>query len=208
MRTILLTGFEPFGGDRRNPSADAVAAVGASYDGPDLLITATLPVSFAASARDLRALVAEHDPDAVIATGLAGGSDRIAVERVGINLMDARIADNDGMKPVDRPCEPDGPAARFATLPVKRVVAALEDNGIPARASLSAGTYVCNHVLYTVLGAVPATVPAGFVHLPWSASTAPDDAPRLPDELLARAVRRCVDLVFEPEGSVPGGAIW
>lgn len=208
MRTILLTGFEAFGGDSRNPSADAVAAVAASYDGPDRLITATLPVSYEGSALRLRSLIADHDPDAVIATGLAGGSDRVAVERVGINLMDARIADNDGARPIDQPCEPDGPAARFATAPVKHVVASLEEEGIPARASLSAGAYVCNHVLYTALGAVPATVPTGFVHLPWSTSTAPAGAPSLPDDVIARAVRRCVDLIFEPERPVPGGAVW
>lgn len=208
MRTILLTGFEAFGGDSRNPSADAVSAVAASYDGPERLIIATLPVSFAGSALRLRSLIDEHDPDAVIATGLAGGSDRVAVERVGINLMDARIADNDGARPIDQPCEPDGPAARFATAPVKRMVAALDEEGIPARASLSAGTYVCNHVLYTALGAVRATVPAGFVHVPWSMSAAPADAPSLPDDVIARAVRRCVDLVFEPERLEPGGAIW
>lgn len=208
MAVLLLTGFEPFGGATRNPSADAVAAVAAAYDGPHELITATLPVAFASSARRLRALIAQHSPDAVIATGLAGGSRQIAVERIGVNLMDARIPDNDGAQPLDAPCEPDGPAARFATLPVKRLVQILAGDRLPAQLSLSAGSYVCNHVLYTALGAVSAKTVAGFVHLPWSTSTAPTDAPHLPDEELARAVRLVVDHALDAEVAVPGGRIW
>ncbi|MGN7976773.1 pyroglutamyl-peptidase I family protein [Microbacterium sp. 22195] len=208
MSTILLTGFAPFDGAERNPSGDAVAAVASGYDGPHRLIAATLPVSFAGAAAHLHALIAEHDPDAVIATGLAGGSDRVAVERVGVNLMDARIPDNDGAQPIDVPSEPGGPAARFATLPVKRIVSVLEEEGIPARASLSAGSYVCNHVLYTALGASRPHVPTGFVHLPWSTATAPADAPSLSEQDLARAVRLVVDHAFDPDDSIPGGSIW
>lgn len=208
MSVILLTGFGPFGGAERNPSAEAVAEVARTYDGRHRLITTTLPVAFARAARHLRALIAEHDPDAVVATGLAGGSDRVAVERIGINLIDARIPDNDGEQPVDEPSEAGGPAARFATLPAKRIVRALEDAGIPARPSLSAGSYVCNHVLYTALSAVRADARAGFVHLPWSSSSAPAGAPHLPDTDLARAVRLVVDHAFDAEESRPGGSIW
>ncbi|MDT0156891.1 pyroglutamyl-peptidase I [Microbacterium sp. ARD32] len=208
MATILLTGFAPFDGADRNPSADAVDAVAAGYDGLHRLISAVLPVSFAGAAARLRALIAEHDPDAVIATGLAGGSDRVAVERVGVNLMDACIPDDDGEQPVDVPSEPDGPAARFATLPVKRIVGVLEEAGIPVRASLSAGSYVCNHVLYTALGASHPDVPTGFVHLPWTPATAPEDAPSLSEGELARAVRLIVDHAFDPDDLRPGGSIW
>lgn len=208
MAVILLTGFEPFDGAARNPSADAVQAVAAGYDGPHDLRVATLPVAFAASARLLRALVTQHSPDAVIATGLAGGSPRIAVERIGVNLMDARIPDNDGAQPIDAPSETDGPAARFATLPVKRLVQVLTADGLPAQLSLSAGSYVCNHVLYTALGAVPRGVPAGFVHLPWSTGTAPAGAPHLSEEELARAVRLVVDHALDAEVQESGGSIW
>lgn len=208
MAVILLTGFEPFDGAARNPSADAVNAVAAGYDGPHDLIVATLPVAFEGSARRLRALIAQHSPDAVIATGLAGGSPRVAVERVGVNLMDARIPDNDGAQPVDVPSETDGPAARFATLPVKRIVQVLTAHGIPAQLSLSAGSYVCNHVLYTALGAVEPGIPAGFVHLPWSSGTAPSGAPHLAEEELARAVRLAVDHALDAEAREPGGSIW
>ena len=208
MAVILLTGFEPFGDASGNPSADAVSAVAASYDGPHDLVIATLPVSFAASAEQLRSLIARHSPAAVIATGLAGGRARIAVERIGVNLLDARIPDNDGAQPIDAPSEPDGPAARFATLPVKRLVHVLTAAGVPAEASLSAGTYVCNHVLYTALGTVPTGVPAGFVHLPWSEATAPVGAPHLTSSELERAVRLVVDHAFDREVQEHGGTIW
>ena len=208
MAVILLTGFAPFDGAARNPSADAVDAVAAGYDGPHELVAATLPVSFAASARQLRALIAQHSPDAVIATGLAGGSPRIAVERIGVNLIDARIPDNDGAQPHDAPSEVGGPAARFATLPVKRLVEVLTAEGLPAQLSLSAGSYVCNHVLYTALGAVPQDAVAGFVHLPWSADTAPAGAPHLSAEQLARAVRLVVDHALDAEVPGSGGSIW
>jgi pyroglutamyl-peptidase len=208
MALLLLTGFEPFDGAARNPSADAVNAVAADYDGPHELIIATLPVAFDSSARRLRTLITQHSPDAVIATGLAGGSPQIAVERIGVNLMDARIPDNDGAQPLDAPCEPDGPAARFATLPVKHLVQILTEQGLPARLSLSAGSYVCNHVLYTALGAAPQGAVAGFVHLPWSTGTAPAGAPHLSEEELARAVRLVVDHALDHEVTRPGGSIW
>ncbi|WP_309129626.1 pyroglutamyl-peptidase I [Microbacterium sp.] len=208
MSTILLTGFEPFDGADRNPSGEAVTEVARTYRGPHQLVTATLPVAFARAAERLRALIDEHTPDAVVATGLAAGSDRIAVERVGVNLMDARIPDNDGRQPADEASEPGGPAARFATLPVKRIARALDDHGLPARLSLSAGSYVCNHVLYTALSAVRGDARAGFVHLPWSSSCAPEGAAHLPDEDLARAVGVVIDHVFEPEESHPGGSVW
>lgn len=205
---VLLTGFEPFDGADGNPSADAVNAVAADYDGPHELIVSTLPVAFEASARSLRALIAEHAPDIVLSTGLAGGSSHVSVERIGVNLMDARIPDNDGAHPVDAPSEIGGPAARFSTLPVKRLVQVMTAEAIPARLSLSAGTYVCNHVLYTALGAVPADAVAGFVHLPWSTGIAPPGAPHLDEAILARAVRLVVDHALDAEAAEAGGSIW
>ncbi|KJL18402.1 Pyrrolidone-carboxylate peptidase [Microbacterium oxydans] len=208
MAVILLTGFEPFDGAERNPSAEAVNAVAADYDGPHELIVATLPVTFESSARRLRELIASHSPDAVIATGLAGGSSQVAVERIGVNLMDARIPDNDGAQPIDEPSEVGGPAARFSTLPVKHLVQVMSAEAIPARSSLSAGSYVCNHVLYTVLGAVRPDAVAGFVHLPWSTETAPSGSPHLSEEQLARAVRLVIDHALDTEAREPGGSIW
>lgn len=208
MAVILLTGFEPFDGAERNPSAEAVAAAAARHTGPHDLRVATLPVSFAGAAERLRLEIAQHRPDAVICAGLAGGSDRVAIERIGVNLMDARIPDNDGMQPIDEPSEPGGPAARFATLPVKRLLRVLTDAAIPANSSLSAGSYVCNHVLYTALAAVDDGVRAGFVHLPWSRSSAPAGAAHLDDDTLARALSLVVDHCLDDEDRKTGGSIW
>ncbi len=110
--------------------------------------------------------------------------------------------------PFDVPSEAGGPAARFSTLPVKRLVDELIAEGLPARLSLSAGAYVCNHVLYTALGAIGPNAIAGFVHLPWSTGTAPADAPHLAEAQLARAVRLVVDHALDTETKEPGGSIW
>ncbi|WP_136023689.1 pyroglutamyl-peptidase I family protein [Microbacterium sp. K27] len=208
MTVVLLTGFDPFDGADRNPSADAVNAVAAAYDGPHELMVATLPVAFEASAHRLRTLIAAHSPDVVIATGLAAGSSRVAIERIGVNLIDARIPDNDGEQPVDAPSEAGGPAARFSTLPVKRLLQVLTAEGLPAQLSLSAGTYVCNHVLYTAVGAVRPDARAGFVHLPWSTTTVPAGGLHLADAQLARALRLIVDHALDAESTEAGGSIW
>jgi pyroglutamyl-peptidase len=190
MVTILLTGFEPFGGDARNPSGDAVAEVGRAWSGPERLITAILPVAFDAAAERMRALIAEHTPDVVIATGLAGGRTHITPERVAINLRDARIPDNAGAQPIDEPSVAGGPAAHFASLPVKAMARAIGDAGVPAAVSHTAGTFVCNHVMYVAAdeAARRPGMRAGFVHVPWSDEVAPEGAPSLPAGDIARAL--------------------
>lgn len=170
MTTVLLTGFEPFDGATSNASADAVALVARDWSGAATLVTATLPVEFARAGGVLAALIAEHRPDLVVATGEAGGRTAITPERVALNLRDARIPDNAGDQPVDVPVEPGGPAARFTRLPVKEIAAALSAEGIPAEVSLSAGTYVCNSVMYELLGGVD--IRAGFIHVPVQAELA------------------------------------
>lgn len=173
MTIVLLTGFEPFGGDAGNPSGEAVHLVAARWPGPEVLITAVLPVTFAGAAARLRELVAEHAPDVILAAGLAGGRTAIGVERVAVNLVDARIPDNDGDQPVDVPSVAGAPAAHFATLPVKEVARRIASAGIPAEVSYSAGTFVCNHVFFTALEVAASTTRAGFVHVPWSTEHAP-----------------------------------
>lgn len=200
---VLVTGFEPFGGDAVNSSADAVAALAASWAGPDELVTAVLPVAFdqvRSVGGPLLRLLDEHAPDVVVAVGLADGVTQVRIERVAINLMDARIPDNDGDRPVDAPVADGGPAARFATLPVKAAAAAVREAGIPAGVSYSAGTYVCNAGFYAVQHALAGRpgVLSGFVHVPRSteevggeaAASALSDGgePHLPLEALARAL--------------------
>ncbi|WP_345752446.1 pyroglutamyl-peptidase I [Microbacterium rhizophilus] len=191
MTTVLLTGFEAFGGDARNPSGEAVAEAALTWAGPETLVTATLPVEFDASAAELRELITEFAPDVVIATGLAGGRADVTPERIAVNLRDARIPDNAGARPVDEPSVEGGPAAHFASLPVKAISAAIAAEGIPASVSHTAGTFVCNHVFYVAAheAARRPGMRAGFVHVPWSIETAPAGAPSLPAIDIAHALQ-------------------
>ncbi|WP_314452751.1 pyroglutamyl-peptidase I [uncultured Microbacterium sp.] len=209
MTTILLTGFEPFAGDATNPSGDAVNTVAAGWRGPERLVVDVLPVAFDAASARLRALIAVHRPDIVVATGLAGGRSQVTPERVAVNLADARIPDNDGAQPVDLAVVPGGPAAYFATIPVKAIAAAVAAAGIPSAVSHSAGTFVCNHVMFTALDAAAPGVRAGFVHVPYAREEAPEGAPALPLADIARAleiaVRTCVEVADDL--STPAGAL-
>ena len=147
---ILVTGFEPFGSHRSNPSWDAVEALPEEIEGVQI-VKRKLPVSFRRFSAPLEAAIEEERPDGLICVGLAGGEDKVSVERVGINLMEARIPDNDGFQPFDTPIRPDGDTAYFSTLPVKRMAKAVESRGIACCVSYSAGTFVCNAALYTGL---------------------------------------------------------
>ncbi len=210
MTTVLLTGFEPFAGDATNPSGDAVRLVADQWDGPEQLVTAVLPVEFDGARRRLRQLIATHDPDVVVATGLAGGRAGITIERVAINLLDARIPDNAGDQPVDVPSSPGGPAARFATLPVKAITAAIMDAGIPATVSHSAGTFVCNHAMFTVLDVDGSGLRrAGFIHVPYASTDAPVGQPSLPLVEIARAMRIAIrtSLDTDVDASYAAGTI-
>jgi pyroglutamyl-peptidase len=209
MTTVLLTGFEPFGGDAVNPSGDAVRAVAERWAGPEELVTDVLPVTFADATSRVRELIAEHAPDVVIATGLAGNRAEVTPERVALNLADARIADNAGVQPLDEAVESGGPAASFATLPVKAMAAAIGAAGIPSSVSLSAGTFVCNATMYAAVRAVTAPARAGFVHVPWAAEAAPAGAPALPLADIVRALEIAVRVALDTPADLPlhGGAV-
>lgn len=211
MTTVLLTGFEPFGGDAVNPSGEAVHVVAAAWDGPETLITAVLPVAFDAAAERLRALVDEHSPDIVITTGLAGGRAAVTPERIAVNLVDARIPDNSGAQPVDAPSVDGAPAAYFSSIPVKAIVTAMTDAGIPAALSHSAGTYVCNHVSFVALdeAARRPGVRAGFIHVPWATGQAPAGEPELPLADIAAALMIAVrtSLSTTTDAAAPAGTL-
>jgi pyroglutamyl-peptidase len=171
MLTILLTGFEPFDGATENPSRRAVLAL-ASEAPPDgtRVLAEILPCRYASIDDTLRTALLRHRPDVVIATGQAGGRAEISVERVAINVDDARIADNDGVRQIDTPVVAGGPAAYFATLPIKAVTAAIRAAGVPASVSQTAGTFLCNHVFYRACHLAATELPglrAGFLHMPW-----------------------------------------
>jgi pyroglutamyl-peptidase len=185
MKTVLLTGFEPFGGDTLNPSALVAKTLDCRETADCQIIGRVLPCVFGQSLHELRRLIRSHRPDLVICTGLAGGRKDISFERIAINLEDAVIPDNTGNQPLDRPVVRGGPAADWSTLPIKATVSALRDAGLPAGISHSAGTFVCNHVFYGLMRmlARQSRVRGGFIHLPYlpeQARDAGDDAPSLP----------------------------
>jgi pyroglutamyl-peptidase len=170
----LVTGFEPFGGDRINPSFEALRQLPRRLGEIDIA-TASLPVAFGTALPVLRAAIAAAAPEIVLGVGLAGGRAALSLERVAINLDDARIPDNDGDQPIDRPVAAGGPAAYFTTLPIKAAVAALRDGGLPAIVSNSAGTFLCNHVFYGLMHETVrrgGIIRAGFLHVPYLPSQA------------------------------------
>jgi pyroglutamyl-peptidase len=174
----LVTGFEPFGGDGVNPSLEALRRLPQRLGLLDIA-TWTLPVVYGAALRILHEAVASTAPDIVLGVGLAGGRAELSLERVAINVDDARIPDNDGNQPIDCPVIAGAPAAYFATLPIKASVAALREAGLPAAVSNSAGTFVCNHVFYGLMHEAATgnnQFRGGFLHVPYL----PSQAARLP----------------------------
>lgn len=147
---ILVTGFEPFGKDDRNPSWEAVKQLPERFCGAQIC-KCELPVSFKKCSVVLEEIFSREKPDYILSVGLAGGDTGLSMERVGINLMEARIPDNDGWQPFDQPIRTDGENAYFSTLPMKRIAKEVKELGIEANVSYSAGTFVCNEVLYLIL---------------------------------------------------------
>ena len=200
--SVLLVGFDPFNGAASNPSGAAVALVAEHWTGEAILHTARLPTVFADSQRIVRSLIAETKPDLVIAVGLANGRAAITPERVAINLNDARIPDNAGDQPRDLPVVAGGPDAYFSTFPVKALVAALRHASIPAAVSYSAGTFVCNHVFYTIMHELAVHHPhakGGFIHVPASpAESADGSTPTLPMSMIAEALRIAIQTCLAP----------
>lgn len=173
MKRILLTGFEPFAGASLNPSEQIVKALAATgivdaSGQPQVdLHTAILPVVFTESSELLKHLIKQHQPDMVISLGQAEGRREISFERVAINLDDARLADNAGRTITDKPVVEGGHPAHFTTLPVKEMVAAVRAKGIAAGLSTTAGTFVCNHIFYSLQHALIGTGKlSGFIHVP------------------------------------------
>lgn len=169
--TLLLTGFDPFGGDRVNPSLQIAQALHGQHIAGLQVVAACLPTVFATALPVLEQAIARWQPSLIVCLGQAGGRTALGLERIGINLQDARIPDNAGAQPIDTPVVPGGPAAYFATLPVKAMRQAVLRAGVPCELSFTAGSFVCNHVLYGLLHHLAQQPPAGrarggFVHVP------------------------------------------
>lgn len=199
---ILVTGFTPFGGEQINPSWEAVRRL-PNRIGRAELIKHEIPTEFDASGAALHKLLTELRPDAVLCVGQYGGANCIRVERVAINLRDARIADNAGKQPTDEPVVAGGPDAYFATIPTREIVDALREQGIPAQLSYSAGTFVCNNLLYCALHESERSNPAprcGFVHVPYLPEQTKDgSAPSMGLEMMVKALHIAVEAIAEEE---------
>ncbi|MBV8393547.1 MAG: pyroglutamyl-peptidase I [Alphaproteobacteria bacterium] len=197
----LVTGFDAFGGDDVNPSSLAVRRLGRRIAGIEVRI-AELPTSYARSAAALERAIEEVRPEIVLCAGQAGGRAELCLERVAINVQDARIRDNDGRQPIDRPIVEEGPAAYFATLPIKACVAGLREAGLPAAVSNSAGTFVCNHVFYVLMDMLRRRrhpPRGGFLHIPYI----PEQAARLggAPSLSLDDIVRGIEIVLEVSAS-------
>lgn len=197
---ILVTGFEPFGGESVNPSWMAVERLPDTLNGAEI-VKRRLPVVYFRALDILEKEIETLRPDVVVMTGQAGGSDAMRIERVGINLCEAKLPDNDGVQLMGAPIVPEGPNAYFSTFPYREMLAAVEEAGIPVRHSFSAGAYLCNHVLYGALHLAETKFPglrAGFIHVPFlpeQTEGKPAGTPSLPLEDIARALRLMVEAI-------------
>ncbi|WP_077598434.1 pyroglutamyl-peptidase I [Olsenella urininfantis] len=178
MKKVLVTGFQPFGGEPMNPAWEAVRALPDVIAGAEV-VKAEVPVVFGAGFAAVEEKIDECSPDLVLCIGQAGGRAKLSPEFVGINCADARIPDNDGNQPLAERIVEDGPDAYFSSLPVRAMAKAMNEAGIPAEVSFTAGTYVCNDMLYRLMHCLATKHPAvagGFMHVPF----APVQATRLP----------------------------
>ena len=205
---VLITGFDAFGGDVINPSWLAVKALHGRAILGHRVAAAQLPTVFDESLQRLRTLLKQHKPALVICVGQAGGRNAISLERVAINVNDARIADNAGAQPVDTQVVPDGPAAYFSTLPIKAMLLALQHEGIPAEVSQTAGTFVCNHVFYGLMHLLATArgfkrSRGGFIHVPWL----PEQGnPSMPLADITRGLRLAVHTALATRTDAVAGA--
>ena len=192
---IIVTGFDPFGGETINPSIECVKAL-PEIEGVEL-IRLELPTVFKESAKRLNEVINDVKPDAVLSVGQAGGRPGITMERIAINVDDARIPDNISQQPIDETIQTEGEAAYFTTLPIKRIVKAIREAGISAEVSNSAGTFVCNHIMYqSLFAATKADKPfkAGFMHIPFIPEQT-KDKPSLPLEESTRALQIAIETI-------------
>ena len=197
---ILVTGFDPFGGEKVNPAYEAVKLLPDTIAGAEV-IKLEIPTVFSKSGPAVEAGIQAHHPDVVLNVGQAGGRACVTIERVAINLAEARIPDNAGEQPMDEPLQAEGPAAYFTTLPIKAMVKNVRDHGLPCHISYTAGTYVCNCVMYNVLHMAATKYPnirAGFIHVPFASEQAVEKAVSTPSaslEVIAKSLEYAIEAI-------------
>ena len=203
---ILVTGFDPFGGEPINPALEAVKKLNKKI-GNSEVITLEIPTVFNKSLEKIEEAIKEHNPDVVVSIGQAGGRFGITPERVAINIDDARIQDNEGNQPVDTSVFADGENAYFTNLPVKAMVAEMVKAGLPASLSNTAGTFVCNHVMYGVLYMINKKYPhmrGGFIHVPYITQQVATKAntPSMSIEDITRGLEICIKVISETKDDI------
>lgn len=202
MMKILITAFDPFGGELINPALEAVKLMKDEISGAKI-VKLMVPTVFRKSIEEVVEAIEKENPDVVLNIGQAGGRFEITPERVGINIDDARIKDNEGNQPIDVPIYEDGEPAYFATIPVKAIVKEIREGGLPASLSNSAGTFVCNHLMYGVLYHVAKrnkNIRAGFIHVPFTpeqVANRPSPAPYMATTDIAKALELAVKAIVE-----------
>lgn len=194
---VLITGFDPFGGERINPALEAVMALPNAIEDIEI-IKIEIPTVFGKSVETIKAAVEKHQPDIVISVGQAGGRFGVTPERIAINVDDARIKDNEGNQPVDAEVVDGAPAAYFTNLPIKAMTKAMVDAGIPASVSNTAGTFVCNHVMYGVMHMIHTAYPnmrGGFIHVPYIPAqvTSKPNMPSMSQADITKGLAICIE---------------
>ena len=210
---ILLTGFDPFGGEPINPAIESVKRVKDEINGATI-IKLEIPTVYRKSIEAIDQAIQEHQPDVVLSIGQAGGRFNLTPERVGINIDDFRIPDNEGNQPVDQKIFEDGEPAYFSNLPIKAMVKNMIDNGIPAAVSNTAGTFVCNHVLYGNLYLIATKYPnikGGFMHIPYMTEQVLDKAntPAMSLDEIVKGIEYAIEAITmnDTDISITGGTI-
>ena len=204
---ILITGFDPFGNSTINPAYEAVKRLPDVVKGAEI-VKLEIPTVFYKCGEVLEEAVKRESPDVVICVGQAGGRSSITIEKTAINLIEARIPDNEGKQPFDTPVCEDGPTAYFASIPVKAMVKKIYDNKIPAKVSYTAGTFVCNDIMYRLLYMIDKKYPkmkGGFIHVPYLTEQVldlPEGTPSMSAETIAKALEYSLEAVIENENDI------
>ena len=192
MKKLLITGFEPFGGESINPSWEAVKKL-PEVIGDKKLIKLQIPTVFGKGFDELTKKADEVKPDIILCIGQAGGRKAVTPEVIGINLREASIPDNEGNQPVNEPVVKGGREAYFATIPVRDIVKAVNEAGLPCSLSYSAGAFVCNDVLYSVLNRFDGIIPAGFIHVPFIKEQVKNNEPYMELDDIVRALSIAIE---------------
>ncbi len=206
---VLVTGFDPFGGEAVNPAFEAVKLLPDEIAGAEI-IKLEIPTVFSKCGPAVEAGIQKYEPDVVINVGQAGGRSCVTIEQVAINLAEARIPDNDGEQPSDEPIQKDGAPAYYATIPVKAIVKNVRDHGIPCHISYTAGTYVCNCIMYNVLHMAAtkySNIRAGFIHVPFAAQQAvekPNGTPFMSLEMIADSLKYAIETTVKNKEDITG----